>query len=117
MLKQTLQREHFDLVLDAQGLIKSAWMTHWLPCLKIGLSKDSIRESLASYVYNQTFAVSKKNHAIERTRELCSKALAYPLPTSKPSFSLKLPQRTFNQAHEKKPFVLLLHGTQWLSKV
>ena len=46
----------YDLVIDMQGLIKSAIISRFIPSkLTLGFDKSSAREGLASIFYNQTF--------------------------------------------------------------
>ena len=42
-------KNSYDLVVDAQGLIKSALVTRLLSKNRVGFSKESIREKFASF--------------------------------------------------------------------
>ncbi len=57
---------HYDLVIDAQGLIKSAISSKLLGDTIVGFSKSSIREGVASYFYQQKVEIAYKANAIER---------------------------------------------------
>jgi heptosyltransferase-1 len=66
----------YDVVIDLQGLIKSAIITKFIICRKIvGFDKNSIRERLASYFYNQKVAIGYDKNTIERYVKLISEAL------------------------------------------
>ena len=63
---------HYDLVIDAQGLIKSAITSKLLGKKIAGFSKNSIREGVASYFYHQKVAIAYEKNAIERNiKVLC----------------------------------------------
>lgn len=115
-LKQRLQAEQFDLVIDAQGLVKSAWMVRWLSCTRHGYDRRSIREPLASYFYQHKHAISRQQDAISRNRQLVAASLDYILPISEADFGLQV-ARPEQQADRKQPYAVFLHGTNWSSKV
>ncbi len=63
---------HYDLVIDAQGLIKSAITSKLLGKKIAGFSKNSIREGVASYFYHQKVEIAYEKNAIERNiKVLC----------------------------------------------
>jgi len=109
---QDLRRQPYDLVLDAQGLIKSA-----LPALlargpRAGLNRTSAREGLAAFLYQHRISVARGQHAIERVRQLFAQALGYPVPTVPADFGLH-----FSHVHDTEVRrLVLLHGTTWPSK-
>ena len=70
----------YDLVIDAQGLIKSAVLTRYSKAPVAGLDRDSAREPLACRFYDRLYAVPREQHALERTRQLFAQALGYELP-------------------------------------
>ena len=75
--RQRLQAEHYDLVIDAQGLIKSGIISRMSKGLTIGLSNQTAREPLSSLFYNQSYSVPWNGHAVDRVRQLFSRALNY----------------------------------------
>ncbi|WP_392562958.1 lipopolysaccharide heptosyltransferase RfaC [Orbus sturtevantii] len=78
---EQLQLQHYDCVIDAQGLIKSAFLiTRKANGIKHGLDKKSAREPLASWFYDVKHFVAKDVHAVERVRQLFAQSLNYPLP-------------------------------------
>ena len=63
---------HYDLVIDAQGLIKSAITSKLLGNKITGFSKNSIREGVASYFYEEKVEIAYESNAIERNlKVLC----------------------------------------------
>lgn len=114
-LRKRLHANHYDLILDAQGLVKSAFLTFFAKGLRVGLDFNSAREGLASFVYQRKHKVNFHQHAIVRMRSLFSQALGYALPETGPDFGLKLQQ--FQQSDiDNKPYLVFLHGTTWVSK-
>lgn len=109
-----LRARHYDKVIDAQGLIKSALLTRLTKGKRCGLAWQSLREPLASLAYQQAFAVNKNQHAIVRVRELFAKALDYDLPVSPPDGCIakqRLP--VYATASD---YLVFLHGTTWANK-
>src|SRR5690606_26469440 len=58
--RQGLRTEAYDLVIDAQGLVKSAFIARCARCKKIeGFSKRSAREPLAALLYQRRHIIGK----------------------------------------------------------
>ena len=95
-LRLALQEREYDLVLDAQGLIKSAFLSFFAKGTRAGLNVRSARESLASLAYQKKYSVNFYQHAIVRMRQLFSSALGYPLPETGPVFGLNMPPASFS---------------------
>ncbi|MFT5482534.1 MAG: heptosyltransferase-1, partial [Halieaceae bacterium] len=87
--KRLLTRNHYDAVIDAQGLIKSAWLARYVQAPRWGYDKKSAREPLATLAYHHKVPVSRDLHAVERIRQLFSQALRYRLPETKGSYGLR----------------------------
>ncbi|HID7802497.1 TPA: lipopolysaccharide heptosyltransferase RfaC [Proteus mirabilis] len=109
--RHSIQAHHYDAVIDAQGLLKSAFLvTRYAKGTKHGYSRQSAREPLASFFYDIRHNVSKKMHAVERIRQLFALSLNYPLPTTQGDYGiaqhfLSLP------AIDKRPYLVFLHAT------
>ena len=68
----------YDIVLDMQGLLKSAIISRFIPSnLTIGFDKSSSREGLASFFYNKTFKCDYAENIIERNIALISFTLEF----------------------------------------
>ena len=66
----------YDVVIDFQGLIKSAIVTLLIVSRKkVGFDKYSVRERLASYFYNKKVRIAHDKNTIERYAKLISEAL------------------------------------------
>lgn len=114
--RDTLQEQHYDLVIDAQGLFKSAWLARRAHGPIAGPDRHSAREPLAALFYKHGYAVPRHDraHAIERNRRLFAQALGYPLSPTSPDAGLQRTQ--FADPGRPRPYALLLHGTTWASK-
>jgi heptosyltransferase-1 len=112
--KQRLRDTPYDLVIDAQGLLKSAWLTRYSRSPVVGLDRDSAREPLASRFYKQGYAVPRGQHAVERVRQLIAQALGYEVPQTTGDYGLQ--RSRLVDAADAAPFVLFLHGTTWATK-
>jgi len=70
-LKKLKKLEYYDLVIDMQGLLKSALIARLMPSkYTIGFDKFSIRESIASSLYNKTFNCQYDTNIIHRNIRL-----------------------------------------------
>lgn len=78
--RKRLSEQQYDLIIDAQGLMKSALLvTRYARGVSCGFDRESAREPLAAKFYDRTYPVAKKQHAVERTRQLFAQALGYEL--------------------------------------
>lgn len=110
--RRTLRNTQYDLVIDAQGLLKSALVVAQAQARrKVGLDASSAREPLAARFYSDSIAVPKAQHAVDRVRQLVAAAAGYPVPEHC-DFGLPGAQ----PGATGKPVCLLLHGTTWDSK-
>ncbi|MFK4232489.1 lipopolysaccharide heptosyltransferase I [Pseudomonas guariconensis] len=111
--KQRLRAQKYDLVIDAQGLVKSAWLTRYVKAPVAGLDRYSAREGWASRFYDRRLSVAVGQHAVERVRQLFALALAYDLPEGIGRYGLDLDRLQLPPA---APYVMFLHGTTWATK-
>lgn len=111
--KARLRETRYDLVIDAQGLLKSAWLTRYVSAPVAGLDRESAREPIACRFYDRLYAVAKDQHALERTRQLFAQALGYALPQGLGDYGL---DRAAMADQMTQPYLLFLHGTTWASK-
>jgi heptosyltransferase-1 len=66
---------HYDLVIDAQGLIKSALAARLLSANCIGFDQNSIREKPAAWLYRQTVSCPYNANSIDRNLAVITQAL------------------------------------------
>ena len=96
---KTYAKNNYDLVIDAQGLIKSAITAKLLGKKIAGFSKESIREGVASYFYNHKVEIAYEANAIERNVKVLSEPLK--MAITKEDILNKEPFLYFNK--DKKP--------------
>jgi heptosyltransferase-1 len=110
-MKSALAGQPYDAVIDAQGLLKSAWLSRYGRGPVFGPDRDSARESLAARFYDKPLAVQPGQHAVERVRQLLAAALGYPVPEARGDSGIG--------ARFRRPggdAVVFLHGTTWANK-
>jgi len=111
---QELRNTEYDIVLDAQCLIKSAAVTRMAKGPRYGLDKNSCREPLAAMAYQHPQSVAKGQHAIPRVRQLLSQVLNYQLPET---FSYGIDKGRWSRPNIEGDYWLFLHGTTWDTKL
>ncbi|MDC3032725.1 lipopolysaccharide heptosyltransferase I [Litorivicinus sp.] len=110
--KQVLGAQRYDAVIDAQGLLKSAFLiTRFTDGLKHGFDRRSAKERLAASVYDVKHRVARSKHAISRTRELFARSLGYTLPETNPDASIDL-----SRPHEPTDCLVLVTQTSRQAK-
>jgi len=114
-LRKQLHTHDYDLILDAQGLVKSAFLTFLAKGKRAGLDFRSAREWPAAFAYQQKCKVNFYQHAIVRMRSLFAEVLDYALPGNHPDFGLDRHQ--FDRlSFSNEKYLVFLHGTTWASK-
>lgn len=122
-LRQQLHAENYDIVLDAQGLLKSALLSRLAGVAVFGFAANTAREPLAARLYKKSASVQKGVHVIEKNRQLIAKIFSVEV-TNNPDFGLdkfRLESMQSNFATaltmmSNEPYIVLLHGTTWNSK-
>jgi heptosyltransferase-1 len=123
-VKRALGGLRYDAVIDAQGLLKSAFIARYARGPRYGPDWHSAREPLASVAYERPCAVPRNLHAVERVRGLFAQALGYAPPTSAQDYGLQRsrfadpylrsqdvrPQAPPSAGDTRKPLVFL-HGS------
>ncbi|MFW2599178.1 lipopolysaccharide heptosyltransferase I [Aliarcobacter butzleri] len=113
----------YDLVIDAQGLIKSAIVSFFLGKSRVGFSKNSTREKLASFFYTKKVDIAYDKNAIERNVKVLSQALNFEITkddilNKKPFLFYKNENEVIYEYLSKdKKNVLFVIGASWPSKM
>ncbi len=122
-LRRQLQAEKYDIVLDAQGLLKSALLARLSGIPVFGFDTEAARESLAARLYQKTASVPNGLHVIEKNRQLVARIFAaditQPVDFGLDKFRREQMQTSFSEALRRvteQPYIVLLHGTTWNSK-
>lgn len=118
-LRHQLAQQHYDLVLDTQGLIKSGLLASLSHGTKHGYNSSSIREPLASLFYDVKHQVSREQHAVARNRALAALTFGYPKPQDMPQYGIQAatPDTTTLNDTLSTAYVIGLHGTSRDSKL
>ncbi|WP_111655877.1 lipopolysaccharide heptosyltransferase I [Isoalcanivorax indicus] len=112
--REALRTEHYDRVVDSQGLLKSALVARQARRDQLhGFDRHSARESLAGLLTGRGHRISPSLHAIQRNRLLLAAALEYPL-SGQAEFGLR--EALLPPQHGDAPLVFL-PGTTWPSKL
>ncbi|MHB1182770.1 MAG: lipopolysaccharide heptosyltransferase I [Sulfuricella sp.] len=104
-----LRSKVYDLVLDTQGLLKSAVIARLAQGARCGFDSHSAREPLAALFYDKTVRVEKNRHAVERNRLLAGRALGYS-PDETVNYGITAPPLALPWL-PSGPFAVLLHAT------
>ena len=112
--KKALQSEAYDVVIDAQGLLKSALIAKCANATIVkGFNGQSAREPIASLFYKARFNVNKSQHAVERTRQLFGQVFGYaPAPTL--NFGIN---QNFSHVAKNPHKLMFIIGTSWVTKL
>jgi heptosyltransferase I len=120
-LNKVRKLESYDVVIDLQGLIKSALISKLIPSIKtIGFDRKSSREGLASFFYNSKLNFSYSSNIIERNKALIEFALGINISREQILNKVKLfypsnPQLEIKVSSYKKN-ILLIPGASHISK-
>jgi len=116
-----LRKNHYDKIIDAQGLLKSAIITRMSKGERCGLDFSSARETLAAAFYQRRYSVLFEQHAVVRARQLFALALGYPIPDSTPDYAIAehFSKQTVSLewlsakkiTSPERPAILFIHGT------
>lgn len=120
--KKILGQTRYDKIIDAQGLMKSAFLTRHAQGSRYGLNFRSAWEPLASLFYQHRVSVDPKQHAVVRMRRLMAACLDYECPTTTPNYGINT-QKLFTSklplsadARSSMNDIIFIHGTTWDTK-
>ncbi len=114
--RKRLQQVPYDLILDTQGLLKSALIACAARGVRHGQNRQSAREPLAALLYDHRHEVPRGGHAVVRNRQLAALALGYPLPQSPPDYGIRAPELLPALALPDL-YIVALHATSRDSKL
>ncbi len=112
--KTELRACRYDLILDAQGLLKSAAVARMTCGPVAGFDRNSCREPLASFAYHRSYPIAKSLHAIERNRRLTAAANGYS-QLGEMDYGLKVPLQDLAWLGDS-PYVVMLTATSRADK-
>ncbi|GAA9662452.1 lipopolysaccharide heptosyltransferase I [Helicobacter pylori] len=124
-LFKSLRAYEYDMVIDMQGLIKSALITQMLKApKKVGFDYASAREGLSAFFYSQKVSIAYNEPVLKRNFTLLSHALN--LPKKEISEGLSSRSKVFSyqdslkidalNLNENKPKILFVLETSKINK-
>lgn len=117
ILKETLNKNSYDLVIDMQNNLKSAYVSYLYKGNVSGMDRSSVREFPAHWAYSKTTSISKDLHAIQRQKILLSDSLGY--SPNKNEIDYGIDKLKFIEPLFKLPikFVVLVQNASWPTKL
>jgi len=112
-----LRARSYDLVLDAQGLMKSAVVSRVARGAAAGRTFGTAREGLAALFYQRRHGVDLARTEVEQVRELFALALGYPRPDSPADFGIDRARLPDNPFGKQGPYAVFVHGAAWKTKL
>jgi heptosyltransferase I len=103
---RTLRKREYSVIIDTQGLVKSALIARLAHGCRHGYDRGSIREPAAAWLYDARHVVGRNLHAIARNRMLTACALGYT-----PGVEIDFGLSRGDLAPAVDGYGLLLHGT------
>ena len=111
----------YDLVIDAQGLIKSAIVARLLGTPRAGFSYGSIREGLASFFYTQKVVIPYDANTIDRNAKVLGEPLGVTI--TQEMIVNKKPFLFYREAEHLMPYlsttkknIIFVIGSTWESR-
>jgi len=117
-IKKIKKLDNFDIIIDMQGLIKSALVSRLIGKKTHGFDKTSTRESLASCFYKTTSKIPYESNVVKRNAFVVADALGFEITedmllNKKAIFSLT---KEYELTHKKKNIAFVI-GASWASKI
>jgi len=116
---QQLNEQDYDVVIDLQSNLKSAFVS-WLTKGDVhGLDKTCCREYPAHWAYKHQHKVNIEQHSIEKIRELMAQALHYDKPQTTADYGVDLTQYDLPELDFELPnrYLLFVHNASWITKL
>jgi heptosyltransferase I len=117
-LRQDLRAQHYDLVIDLQGAVRSAFIGR-LAGAKRMIGEAAPREWAARYLFGEKI-VTHGVHVIEQLVEVCAAAIGEPLSPVLPSLPMNPAAEAWASSIAReaggRPIVLLSPGAGWGAK-
>ncbi|MEQ1638015.1 MAG: lipopolysaccharide heptosyltransferase I [Methylococcales bacterium] len=112
----------YDLVIDAQGLLKSAFTAFFLGKNRAGFDHSSIRESLAAWFYQTQVQCSYAANSIDRNAQVIAEPLGFQISpqqiiTKQAFLFSNTPEiRPESLINKEQPKILFVIGSTWASR-
>ncbi len=123
--RRELAAEKYDLVIDCQGLIKTAWVASWARGPLVGLANRTDGAGFewpVRFFYDRRVPIEPRTHVVERTRQLVAAALDLPRPQTTDDIDFGIDTRRAALAvsalglNLPVPYVTFVHATSRADK-
>ncbi len=123
--RRALAAEKYDLVIDCQGLVKTAWVGSWARGPLAGLANRTDGAGFewpVRFFYDRRVPVPPRTHVVERTRQLVAAALGDPAPQPTDDIDFGIDTRRAALALSSAglnlpvPYVVFVHATSRADK-
>lgn len=120
LLKKNISSLHslgkFDLIIDMQGLLKSAIVARIIGKNIHGYDRASARESLSSLFYKTTSHISYEENIVKRNTYLLSDALKFEINDTMLLNKKTIFPYTLQELQKDKKNIVIVIGASWESK-
>ena len=121
-IKKLRKLPRYDIVIDTQGLIKSAIVSRAIPSSQtFGFDKNSLRESFAAKLYTDVCSINYDENIIKRNTSVISSALDIKIShddiLTKQSFLFSNNQISSDLLSDSKANIALIPGASFKSKI
>lgn len=108
-IRRQLAGRGYVAAIDAQGLLKSAWIGLLTDAPRSGYNWRSAREPFSALFYNHRIDVPRDQHAVERIRQLMARSLSYDRPQGAPAYGIAPSRLDLSAARPDS--LVFLHAT------
>lgn len=112
-----LRLTNYDAIVDLQGEWKSALILRLAKGPRHGYDAASVHEWGANNAYQRKYSVPKREHSIQRMRQLLAKALGYSYIKDRVDYGVDRSRLPATPLALASPYLVFIHSTSWSSKV
>ncbi|MEO8435176.1 MAG: lipopolysaccharide heptosyltransferase I [Pyrinomonadaceae bacterium] len=112
-----LRLTKYDAIVDLQGEWKSALILRLAKGPRHGYDSSSVHEWGAHNAYQRKYSVPKREHSIQRMRQLLAKALGYTYVKDEVDYGVDRSRLPPTPLALTSPYLVFVHSTSWSSKV
>ena len=112
-----LRSHDYDLILDVQGGLKSAFIARLAKGKRAGYDAQGVHDWGAQFLYQQTFPIPKGVHSIQRMRRLLAAALGYQFTADGIDYGIVRARLGPKAFQPSEPYLVFVHSTSWASKI
>jgi len=114
---KTFSKNNYDIIIDAQGLLKSAIVSRIIGAKIIaGFDKNSIREGIASIFYNKKISIAYNANTIDRNATVLCEPLGIKITSQKILDKERFLFSSSNIKNLPNNFNLFVIGSTWESR-